>query len=56
MLAARSQSLYTSGLPGHCSATILIFSISMRACDPVPMVMGLRLAALQAAGAPLQII
>ena len=30
-------------------------SISMDACDPVPIVMGLRLAALRAAGAPLQI-
>ena len=29
------------------------FSISMHACDPVPIVMGLRLAALGAAGAPL---
>ena len=28
-------------------------SISMHACDPVPIVMGLRLAALRAAGAPL---
>ena len=28
-------------------------SISMHACDPVPIVMGLRLAALQAAGTPL---
>ena len=28
-------------------------SISMHACDPVPIVMGLRLAALGAAGAPL---
>ena len=28
-------------------------SISMHACDPVPIVMGLRLAALWAAGAPL---
>ena len=28
-------------------------SISMHACDPVPMVMELRLAALRAAGAPL---
>ena len=28
-------------------------SISMYACDPVPIVMGLRLAALRAAGAPL---
>ena len=28
-------------------------SISMHACDPVPIVMGLRLAALLAAGAPL---
>ena len=28
-------------------------SLSMYACDPVPMVMGLRLAALRAAGAPL---
>ena len=27
-------------------------SISMHACDPVPIVMGLRLAALRAAGAP----
>ena len=27
----------------------------MHACDPVPIVMGLRLAALWAAGAPLQI-
>ena len=27
-------------------------SICMHACDPVPMVMGLRLADLQAAGAP----
>ena len=27
-------------------------SISMYACDPVPIVMGLRLAALWAAGAP----
>ena len=26
----------------------------MHACDPVPIVMGLRLAALRAAGAPLQ--
>ena len=31
-------------------------SISMHACDPVPTVMGLRLAALRAAGAPLQIL
>ena len=30
-------------------------SISMHACDPVPIVMGLRLAALRAAGAPLSI-
>ena len=29
-------------------------SISMHACDPVPIVMGLRLAALRAAGAPLK--
>ena len=29
-------------------------SISMYACDPVPIVMGLRLATLRAAGAPLQ--
>ena len=29
------------------------FLISMHACDPVPLVMGLRLAALRAAGAPL---
>ena len=29
-------------------------SISLHACDPVPIVMGLRLAALWAAGAPLQ--
>ena len=28
-------------------------SISMHTCDPVPIVMGLRLAALRAAGAPL---
>ena len=28
-------------------------SISMHACDPIPIVMGLRLAALGAAGAPL---
>ena len=28
-------------------------SISMHTCDPVPIVMGLRLAALGAAGAPL---
>ena len=28
-------------------------SISMHACDPVPVVMGLRLAALRAAGTPL---
>ena len=28
-------------------------SISMHACDPVPIVMGLRLAALRAVGAPL---
>ena len=28
-------------------------SISMHICDPVPIVMGLRLAALRAAGAPL---
>ena len=28
-------------------------SISMHACDPVPIVMGLRLAAPRAAGAPL---
>ena len=28
-------------------------SISMHACDPVPIIMGLRLAALQAARAPL---
>ena len=28
-------------------------SISMQACDPVPIVMELRLAALRAAGAPL---
>jgi len=28
-------------------------SISMHACDPVPTVMGLRLAALRAVGAPL---
>ena len=28
-------------------------SISMHACDPVPIVMGLRLAALRAGGAPL---
>ena len=28
-------------------------SIPMHACDPVPIVMGLRLAALRAAGAPL---
>ena len=28
--------------------------ISMHACDPVPIVIGLRLAALQAAGVPLQ--
>ena len=28
-------------------------SISMHTCDPVPIVMGLRLATLQAAGAPL---
>ena len=27
--------------------------VSMHACDPVPIVMGLRLAALWAAGAPL---
>ena len=27
---------------------------SMHACDPVPIVMGLRLAALRAAGAPLK--
>ena len=31
-------------------------SISMHACDPVPIVMGLRLAALRAAGAPLIIL
>ena len=31
-------------------------SISMHACDPVPTVMGLRLAALRAAGAPLLIV
>ena len=30
-------------------------SISIHACDPVPIVMGLRLAALRAAGAPLLI-
>ena len=28
-------------------------SISLHACDPVPIVMGLRMAALRAAGAPL---
>ena len=32
---------------------IPLVSISMYACDPVPIVMGLRLAALRAAGAPL---
>ena len=31
-------------------------SISMHACDPVPIVMGLRLSALRATGAPLSII
>ena len=31
-------------------------SISMHACDPVPIVMGLRLAALRAAGAPLLLV
>ena len=31
-------------------------SISMHACDPLPIVMGLRSVALQAAGAPLLII
>ena len=31
-------------------------SISMHACDPVPIVMGLRLAALRAAGAPLLLL
>ena len=29
------------------------FSISMHPCDPVPIVMGLRLAAFRAAGTPL---
>ena len=31
-------------------------SISMHACDPVPIVMGLRLAALRAAGVPLLLL
>ena len=31
-------------------------SISMHACDPVPIVMGLHLAALWAAGAPLKFV
>ena len=34
--------------------TVAWVSISMHACDPVPMVMGLRLAALWATGAPLK--
>ena len=33
--------------------TVAWVSISMHACDPFPIVMGLRLAALGAAGAPL---
>ena len=37
----------------YCEKRVAWVSISMHACDPVPIVMGLRFAALRAAGAPL---
>ena len=43
-----------SASPFYHEKRVSWVSISMHACDPVAMVMGLRLAALGAAGAPLQ--
>ena len=52
-LGARARDLCASHF--YHEKRVAWVSISMHACDPVPIVMGLRLAALWAAGAPLQI-
>ncbi len=49
---AHAPVIHTAGRFYH-EKIVAWVSISMHTCDPVPIVMGLRLAALRAAGAPL---
>ena len=49
---ARAPMTYAAGHFYH-EKRVAWVSISMHTCDPVPIVLGLRLAALGAAGAPL---